>query len=203
MGSKIGLNGIDNGFVMFDNYRIPKENLLSRTGDISEDGQYISSIKSNKKRIGASFGALSGGRVNICGISNEYLIKAISIALRYSACRKQFKDENAIEELPILEYQSQQYRLLPHLATAIIQKVFALWCLRSYIEFSRGIFTGEIVPYLGNEMHALSSAAKPVYTTKWTYRIWIMIFKHILICDNFFGITGLYVGCARCNSRVS
>lgn len=67
LGEKIGLNGLDNGFVLFNNYRIPKENLLSRTGDISDDGQYISPIKSNKKRIGASFGALSGGRVNICG----------------------------------------------------------------------------------------------------------------------------------------
>lgn len=166
MGSKIGLNGIDNGFVMFDNYRIPKENLLSRTGDISDDGQYISSIKSNKKRIGASFGALSGGRVNICGISNEYLVKAISIAVRYSASRKQFKDENASDESPILEYQSQQYRLLPHLATAIVQKVFCLWFTNAFVEFSKGIFTGEFVPYLGNEIHALSTAAKPVNTPK-------------------------------------
>lgn len=166
MGSKIGLNGLDNGFVMFDNYRIPKENLLSRTGDISDDGQYISSIKSNKKRIGASFGALSGGRVNICGISNEYLIKAISIAVRYSASRKQFKEENALEESPILEYQSQQYRLLPHLATAIVQKVFTLWFTNSFVEFSKGFFTGEFVPYLGNEIHALSTAAKPVNTPK-------------------------------------
>lgn len=54
-------------FVMFNNYRIPKDFLLARTGDISDDGQYISPIKDNKKRIGASFGALSGGRVNICG----------------------------------------------------------------------------------------------------------------------------------------
>lgn len=69
LGEKIGLNGLDNGFVSFTNYRIPKHFLLSRTGDISDDGQYISPIKNNKKRIGASFGALSGGRVNICGKS--------------------------------------------------------------------------------------------------------------------------------------
>lgn len=67
LGEKIGLNGLDNGFVLFDNYRIPKEFLLARTGDISEDGKFVSPIKDNKKRIGASFGALSGGRVDICG----------------------------------------------------------------------------------------------------------------------------------------
>lgn len=72
LGKKIGLNGVDNGFVMFNNFRIPKEYLLARTGDISDDGQFFSPIKNNKKRISASFGALSGGRVNICGKYFQY-----------------------------------------------------------------------------------------------------------------------------------
>lgn len=168
LGEKIGLNGVDNGFVLFNNYRIPKEFLLARNGDVSDDGQYISPIKNNKKRIGASFGALSGGRVNICGISTVYLIKAISIATRYSASRTQFKDDDAVDELPILEYQSQQYRLLPHLSTAIVQKVFTMWFACTFNEFSKSFFTGEIVPYVGNEIHALSSASKPVCT--WAVR---------------------------------
>lgn len=168
MGEKIGLNGLDNGFVMFNNYRIPKEYLLARTGDISDDGQFFSPIKSNKKRIGASFGALSGGRVNICGISTVYLIKAISIAIRYSASRTQFKDDNATDESPVLEYQSQQYRLLPHLATAIVQKVFTIWFIETFTEFSKSFFTGEIVPFMGNEIHGLSTTAKPVCT--WSVR---------------------------------
>lgn len=168
LGEKIGLNGLDNGFVSFTNYRIPKHFLLSRTGDISDDGQYISPIKNNKKRIGASFGALSGGRVNICGISTVYLVKAISIAIRYSASRTQFKDDDAVDELPILEYQSQQYRLLPHLSAAIVQKVFTFWFALTFTEFSKSFFTGEIVPYVGNEIHALSSATKPVCT--WAVR---------------------------------
>lgn len=67
LGQKVGLNGLDNGFILFDNYRIPKDFLLARNGDVSDDGQFVSPIKNNKKRIGASFGALSGGRVNICG----------------------------------------------------------------------------------------------------------------------------------------
>lgn len=52
---------------MFDHYRIPRENLLSKTGDMQADGTYVSTIENKKKRLGASFGALSGGRVNICG----------------------------------------------------------------------------------------------------------------------------------------
>lgn len=68
MGAKVGLNGVDNGFVMFDHYRIPREYLLSKLGHITDDGQFVSPIKDPKKRIGASFGSLSGGRVNICGV---------------------------------------------------------------------------------------------------------------------------------------
>lgn len=52
MGEKIGLNGVDNGFVIFQNYRIPRDNLLNKTGDVSPDGQYSSHIKDPQKRMG-------------------------------------------------------------------------------------------------------------------------------------------------------
>ena len=92
------------------------------------------------------------------------MIKAISIAVRYSVSRKQFKDDDAVDELPILEYQSQQYRLLPHLTTAIVQKVFTMWFIKTFTEFSKTFFTGEIVPHVGSEIHAMSSAIKPICT---------------------------------------
>lgn len=92
---------------MFNNYRIPRENLLSKTGDINADGNFVTTIKDNRKRLGASFGALSAGRVNICSIATLSLCKAITIAIRYSAVRKQFGPDDSNEELPVLEYQSQ------------------------------------------------------------------------------------------------
>ena len=52
LGEKIGLNGVDNGWVMFNKYRIPKENLLSKTGSLDSNGKYVSSIKDPKKRMG-------------------------------------------------------------------------------------------------------------------------------------------------------
>jgi hypothetical protein len=45
MGAKIGLNGVDNGFVTFNNVRIPRENLLNRTGDVTPDGKYVTPFK--------------------------------------------------------------------------------------------------------------------------------------------------------------
>lgn len=52
MGEKIGLNGIDNGFVIFHNYPVPRINLLNKMCDVSEDGHFVSTVKDPNKRFG-------------------------------------------------------------------------------------------------------------------------------------------------------
>lgn len=52
MGEKIALNGIDNGFIIFDKYSIPRTCLLNRTADVTEDGKYVLAIKDERKRYG-------------------------------------------------------------------------------------------------------------------------------------------------------
>lgn len=49
---------------MFNKYRIPRENLLARHGDVTPDGKFVTKIKDQRKRMGASFGSLSNGRVS-------------------------------------------------------------------------------------------------------------------------------------------
>ncbi|KAJ4808273.1 Acyl-coenzyme A oxidase [Rhynchospora pubera] len=44
-GHKIGLNGVDNGRIWFDNVCVPRENFLNLVADVLPDGQYVSSIK--------------------------------------------------------------------------------------------------------------------------------------------------------------
>uniref|UniRef100_A0A336KIS8 Acyl-coenzyme A oxidase n=1 Tax=Culicoides sonorensis TaxID=179676 RepID=A0A336KIS8_CULSO len=168
LGEKIGLNGVDNGFVMFKNYLIPKEFLLSRTGDVTEEGKFISPFKDESKRLGASLGALSGGRVSICGIAATYAVKAITIGIRYSGARKQFGSDIDGNELPVLEYQSQQYRLLPYLASTYALNIFCSWLSGQHGNLMVKTFLGEKLPNVGIEIHALSSACKPFCT--WTAR---------------------------------
>lgn len=55
--------------------------------------------------IGATLGMLSTGRVSIVGFCVANLSKAVPIAVRYSAVRKQFGTPG--KELPVLEYQLQ------------------------------------------------------------------------------------------------
>ena len=51
MGGKIGLNGIDNGFMIFNNYRIPKSALMGHSANVTEDGNYVSLVKDKSKRL--------------------------------------------------------------------------------------------------------------------------------------------------------
>eukprot|EP00118_Oscarella_pearsei_P011150 m.72791 g.72791 ORF g.72791 m.72791 type:complete len:223 (+) comp35813_c0_seq4:193-861(+) len=105
LGKKLGQNGLANGFVSFQNVRIPKENLLSRIGEVTLDGKYISHVKDPNKRQGESLGALSAGRVGITGMCSQNLSTAMVIAIRYSAVRRQFGVGK--EEFPVIEYQLQ------------------------------------------------------------------------------------------------
>lgn len=153
---------------MFSNYKIPKDYLLSKTGDVSDSGEFVSQIKDPKKRMGKSLGALSGGRVNICEIAATYGVRAITIALRYAASRKQFGPDDSNVESPVIEYQAQQYRLIPHLANVYAVQFFSTFIGKVYGDMTLQMLMGEDTAATGAELHALSSAAKPVCT--WTIR---------------------------------
>merc|ERR1712141_71576 len=51
MGHKMGLNGVDNAKLTFDNVRVPRENLLNKYSDVTEDGKFLSEIDGGRKRF--------------------------------------------------------------------------------------------------------------------------------------------------------
>ncbi|KAK3587288.1 hypothetical protein CHS0354_034441 [Potamilus streckersoni] len=164
MGEKLGLNGIDNGFMAFNNLRIPREYLLNKTGDVTPEGKYVTPYKDPSKRFGASLGALSGGRVGITGMSTCNLKLCVTIAIRYSAVRKQFGPTDG-PELPVIEYQLQQWRLLPFLAAAYVMEHFYKSFFMDFVGIRVGALMGdnsERQAELGKEIHALSCASKPL-----------------------------------------
>lgn len=115
-GHKIGLNGVDNGRIWFHNTRVPRENLLNLVADVSEGGQYISSIQDPDKRFGAFMAPLTSGRVTIA-VSAVYKAKlGLATAIRYALTRRAFSLTPSGAEVLLLDYPSHQHRLIPLLA---------------------------------------------------------------------------------------
>jgi acyl-CoA oxidase len=116
-GEKMGLNGVDNGRLWFDDVRVPREALLDRFGQVAEDGEYKSRIPSEAKRFFTMLGTLVGGRISVAGGALSASKVGLTIALRYAAHRRQFPDAQGVEQ-PLLQYLSHQRRLIPRLCAA-------------------------------------------------------------------------------------
>ncbi len=115
-GYKMGLNGVDNGKIWFDNVVVPVGNLLNRYGNITEQGTYESPIPNPNKRFFTMLGALVAGRVSV-GLAGVSCAKtALTIAIRYALKRKQFNGNNPQDEVLIMDYPTHQKRLMPLLA---------------------------------------------------------------------------------------
>lgn len=115
-GYKMGLNGVDNGRIWFDQVRVPAENLLNRFGDVDTDGNYTSPIMNPSKRFFTMLGALVVGRICVGLLGINAAKKALAIAIKYALKRRQFSTGAADEEFLIMNYPTHQKRLIPKLS---------------------------------------------------------------------------------------
>lgn len=76
-----------------------------------------------------------------------YFSKAVVIAIRYSAARRQFGPTEGGEELAVIEYQLQQWRLFPLLASMYAFKNLADLFSEVYGNFTLRKMVGEDVPH--------------------------------------------------------
>ncbi|MGY2872970.1 alkylation response protein AidB-like acyl-CoA dehydrogenase [Marmoricola sp. URHA0025 HA25] len=152
-GRKIGLNGVDNGRIWFDDVRVPRENLLNRYADVTETGVYVSAIENADRRFFTMLGTLVQGRVCVGGAAINASKVALSIAVRYAVERRQFgqakprgseatdRNPGGAEEL-LLDYGLHQRRLFLPLA-----RTYAL-------HFAQEVLAGQL--------HAVFSATEEV-----------------------------------------
>ncbi len=115
-GPKMGLNGVDNGRIWFDDVRVPRTNLLNRFADVSEDGVYSSEIENPNRRFFTMLGTLVMGRVCVGGAGISASKVALTIATRYAGTRRQFSTSEGEPEQVLLDYGMHQRRLFPLLA---------------------------------------------------------------------------------------
>jgi acyl-CoA oxidase len=121
-GYKIGLNGIDNGRIWFDNVRVPVDNLLDKYGGINELGEYQSPITNENRRFFTMLGALVAGRICVGAGALSAGKVALDIAIRYALRRRQFGPEETQEQL-IMDYPIHQARLVPLLVKTYVYHV--------------------------------------------------------------------------------
>ena len=115
IGPKIGYNNQDNGFCKFSKVRIPRTNMAMAQVHLSKDGEYTA--KPQRKQ--ASYSTMTLVRASIVIDSGKALSAAATIAIRYSAVRKQgFTGKGDGQEMSVLDYAMQQARLFPVLASA-------------------------------------------------------------------------------------
>lgn len=160
-GPKVGLNGVDNGALRFRSVRIPRENLLNRFGDVSRDGKYTSSLPTINKRFAATLGELVGGRVSLAYCSVSVLKVAGTIAIRYALLRQQFGPPKQ-PEISILDYQSQQHKLMPMLVSTYAFHFATVHLLEKYSDMKKS-HDEQLVA----DVHALSAGLK-AYVTSYT-----------------------------------
>ena len=115
IGPKFGYNTMDNGFLLFNQLKIPHGNMLSRFSCINPQ----TNAYERRGSPASTFATMTHFRSVIVQRAGAALARGVTIATRYCAVRRQFADsENpASEELQVLDYSTVQMRLLPLLAT--------------------------------------------------------------------------------------
>jgi len=132
-GYKLGLNGVDNGKIWFDQVRVPRKNLLNKYGNILDDGTYHSHIKNPNKRFFTMLGTLVGGRICVARAGLGGAKFALTVAIRHALRRRQFNDSIKIQEDLLMDYPSHQLRLTPLVASAyvyhiVLEKIMGAYC---------------------------------------------------------------------------
>jgi acyl-CoA oxidase len=117
-GDKLGLDGVDNGRLSFNQVRVGRGALLDRFASVDEDGAYHSEIASPGKRFFTMLGTLVGGRIAVASAAVSATQVALTIAVRYAHRRRQFGPGGA-PELTLIEYPHHRRRLMPALARTI------------------------------------------------------------------------------------
>ncbi|KDN43088.1 acyl-CoA oxidase [Tilletiaria anomala UBC 951] len=154
--------GLDNGWVRFDNVRIPRSNMLAKNAKVKQGGEYVKPPSAKLSYGGMVF--IRSQMIDRCG---WMLSRAITIALRYSHVRRQFRDPSSTDEndqeRSVLSYPSLNRRLLPLLANSYAYILAGRRMRALYEDMAAQLDQGNIE--LLADVHVASSSLK-AYCTK-------------------------------------
>jgi acyl-CoA oxidase len=157
IGNKVGFNAVNNGFLGFNQVRIPLKNMLMKFAKVLENGEFI-----KPKSQVLTYGTMTLVRVTIVRDQALFMSKAATIAMRYATVRRQSPIDPKQPEPKIIEHVTQQMKIFPAIAKVIVIKAAAENLMNLYNEAMSGLEKGDLsrLP----EMHALSCCLKSVCT---------------------------------------
>ncbi|KAI5632452.1 acyl-CoA oxidase domain-containing protein [Phthorimaea operculella] len=157
IGAKLGYNTANNGFLGFDNLRIPRDRMLMKNAQVLKDGTF--KVSPNSK---LTYGTMVFVRVMIVNGVANLLARVATIAVRYSAVRRQSQLKPNEPEPQILDYLTQQHKLFIAIASSHAYTNTAKWLWNLYSKVSGELQAGKLdhLP----ELHSLACCLKAVST---------------------------------------
>ncbi len=166
-----GYELVDNGFLKFSGVRIPRTNMAMKNSQVDRDGKFTRAPAGEK----LAFGGMLAVRALIVRGGAGTLGKAVTIATRYSAIRRQFGSDGAINsaapsavgtssEIPVLDYTMQQYRLLPLLSAVYALTFVGKAMQQMHEDLQSRLRQGEGDTSTLAEVHATSAGLKAFVT---------------------------------------
>ncbi|KAF2229517.1 acyl-CoA oxidase [Viridothelium virens] len=163
IGPKYGYTSMDNGYMLFNHFRVPHAAMLARYSRVDPETSAF-------QRTGSSavvYGSLTNVRANIIMHARLVLARAVTIAVRYCSIRRQFKDRDALDtesipETVVLDYPTVMIRVLPLLATTFALHYTGEAMYELYRRSRESIEGGDFGSLA--ELHSTSSGLKSLCT---------------------------------------
>ena len=158
IGPKFGYTTKDNGYLRFNNVRVPRDNMLAKYTKVNKSGEYV---RTGNEKIG--YATMMSIRRIVITASPLFLSQILTIGVRYSLVRSQFKNEKGLETR-ILDYQLQQDKLIPLIADTYAM-IFGSMRIKELDKINVENCQKEDFTLMP-DLHAILSGCKAVYT--WT-----------------------------------
>ncbi|OAA54642.1 Acyl-CoA oxidase [Cordyceps fumosorosea ARSEF 2679] len=91
IGVKVGFASMDNGYMLFSQFRIPHSALLSRYVQLDPE----TGVFTRSPNAALAYGTMTSIRTVLVEEAGTFLARAVTVAVRYCAVRQQFRDKDS------------------------------------------------------------------------------------------------------------
>nr|XP_009857612.1 peroxisomal acyl-coenzyme A oxidase 1 isoform X2 [Ciona intestinalis] len=160
IGPTLALDSTDNGYLRMDNVRIPKENMLAKYAYVDSKGKFQ---KIGNDRL--MYASMVNLRVVLAkDEAVTYIQMACTIAARYSCVRKQGSLTPGGPEVQIIDYVTQQNKIIPYIALSYALHFNLAFIRSKYVKFLEDVKRGDLSNMA--EMHMMTAGMKAIATER-------------------------------------